>query len=275
MATILHPTDFSETSRSAFENALGLAFVGRHKLVLLHVSAKKMDRNDWSEFPHIRSTLASWGFITEDMKASELRDKTGLHVVKIAATGRDPVGAVVEYLKRNTADLIVVSTAGRDGMEGWLNKSISMQMADELVQPVLFVRKSVDGLVGKNKEHSHVRVLVPVDNDPDPQLAVDAALSLKRFWKMPVGRVMMLHVGTSPLRQQVALPQDEEVEFSNQLVDGEVEEEILKACHEHEMDLIVMTRAGPDRLAERFMGSTTEQIVRSSPCAVLLVRTHR
>jgi nucleotide-binding universal stress UspA family protein len=272
MATIVHPTNFSETSRTAFENALCLAFVGQHKLVLLHVNSRKIEKPNWAEFPHIRETLAGWGFISKNSPVADLYKETGLLVQKVNAVGSDPATAVIDYLGSHGADLIVVGTQGRDGWEAWLNRSVAMKLADGLTQPVLFVRDGVGGLVGESPKHSQVRVLVPVDNEPDPQMAVDSAFMLKEKWNVPVGIISTLHVGEKPLRLPIGFPKSDEIDFQSHRVTGIAEEKILEICEEQDMDIIVMTRAGPDKLSERMVGSTTEQVIRTAPCPVLIVR---
>ncbi|HKO94821.1 MAG TPA: hypothetical protein VJU61_26885, partial [Polyangiaceae bacterium] len=58
LRSILHPTDFSEGSRTAFYHALKAAMLTRAGLALMHVSPG-MDA-DWSDFPGVRETLERW-----------------------------------------------------------------------------------------------------------------------------------------------------------------------------------------------------------------------
>ena len=175
MGTIVHPTDLSKTSQCAFEHALGLAFIGRHKLVILHIEPKVSREFSWSQFPHVRDTLSKWGFIASDVKAMELQDETGLAVRKVNVVGTNPAKAVSQYLKVNSADLVVVGTHARQGLEAWLKKSVALSLADGIVQPMLFVREGLAGLIGDTGGKPAVDLVVPVDVEPDPQIAVDWA----------------------------------------------------------------------------------------------------
>jgi universal stress protein A len=49
--------------------------------------------------------------------------------------------------------------------------------------------------------------------------------------------------------------------------------EICRIAQKYGTDLIVMSTHGRTGLAHMFMGSVTERVVRSAPCAVLIVRT--
>ncbi len=49
--------------------------------------------------------------------------------------------------------------------------------------------------------------------------------------------------------------------------------EICRIAQEYRTDVIVMSTHGRTGLAHMFMGSVAERVVRSAPCAVLIVRT--
>jgi nucleotide-binding universal stress UspA family protein len=54
---------------------------------------------------------------------------------------------------------------------------------------------------------------------------------------------------------------------------GNPSTEICRIAQEYRSDLIVMGTHGRTGLARLFMGSVAEHVVRSAPCAVLVVRT--
>ena len=59
IGSVLHPTDFSESSRVAVHHALKTALLARSKLTLLNVSTG--GNSEWSDFPGVRETLERWG----------------------------------------------------------------------------------------------------------------------------------------------------------------------------------------------------------------------
>ena len=61
--SVLHPTDFSESSLVAFHHALKAAMLSRSKLTVLHVPTD--GTSEWSHFPGVRETLERLGIATE------------------------------------------------------------------------------------------------------------------------------------------------------------------------------------------------------------------
>src|SRR5215813_7636695 len=115
--SVLHPTDFSESSLVAFHHALKAAMLSRSKLTLLHVSTD--GTSEWSQFPGVRETLERWGTLPKGSPKSAV-GKLGIDAAKIMAKKGEPVDAVVNYLEKNPTDLIVLSTSKRDGRIPWL-----------------------------------------------------------------------------------------------------------------------------------------------------------
>src|SRR5258706_6201940 len=64
LRSIVHPTDFSDLSATAFAHALRIALAARCKLYLLHVS--QYDAAEALAFPHAQRLLAQWGLSEEN-----------------------------------------------------------------------------------------------------------------------------------------------------------------------------------------------------------------
>src|ERR1051325_9708933 len=117
--SVLHPTDFSEASRVAFHHALKMALLAQSKLTLLHVSSGRT--SEWSDFPGVRETLERWGVLPKGSLKSAVGE-IGIKASKVMAEESEPVDAVMNYLKKHPADLIVLATSQRDGRTRWLGK---------------------------------------------------------------------------------------------------------------------------------------------------------
>ena len=72
LRSIVHPTDFSDLSATAFAHALRIALAARCKLYLLHVS--QYDAAEALAFPQAQRLLAQWGLSEEDDAAAESDD---------------------------------------------------------------------------------------------------------------------------------------------------------------------------------------------------------
>src|SRR6185503_7911758 len=112
--------DFSESSLVAFYHALKAAMSARSRLTLLHVASDA----EWSKFPGIRETLERWGVLPGGSPRSAV-GALGIAASKVVANEGAPVDAVLHYLEKHPADLIVLATSGRGSHVPWLGKSVS------------------------------------------------------------------------------------------------------------------------------------------------------
>ena len=264
--TIFHPTDFSDASDAAFRHALRLAFELKTGLTIMHVGDR---RDDWSGFPHVRETLAGWNLVDPDIPKQELEPLTGLRVKKIEAIGENPVDVMARFLDVHTVSMVVMATHGRTGMAAVRHPSVARALARKVRRPFLFVRQDMPGIIQPDGNIKLDHVLVPVDNEPDPQMAIDEVVRLTRQWNGAVGTLEALHVGNQPMRVSLNIPDLGDIVLNSVSRNGEPEQVIPAVAAENHADLIVMVYAGPDRLAEKWIGSTTEQVIRTAPCPVL------
>jgi nucleotide-binding universal stress UspA family protein len=148
--TILHPTDFSEHSESAFEIACALARDYDAKLLLLHVRPPA---------PIVYGELVPMP--PEPPEAKEML-KSQLAALKPADSGitverslveGEPATEIVHAAKAAYADLIVMGTHGRAGLSRLLMGSVAEQVLRKADCPVLTVKTpSVRNAV---REHAH------------------------------------------------------------------------------------------------------------------------
>src|SRR4051812_16718118 len=121
--TILHPTDFSHSANHAFELACSLA--GQHgaKLLLVHVVSPPPP-------PPLPYNEAGMGTIEEDAATAveqleQMRDaKSTLTVEYVLAEG-DPAHEIIRIARETNADLIVMGTHGRSGLNRLLMGSVA------------------------------------------------------------------------------------------------------------------------------------------------------
>ncbi len=140
--TILFPTDFSQGAHAAMDHALSLAADYHAKLILLYV-VQDISIAEW----YIPSSLSVADLI-EDMQKSAWRemDKWG---TEAAARVKDvektvvrgvPFVEIVKIAKEKYADLIVIGTHGRTGIDHILFGSTAEKVVRKASCPVLTVR---------------------------------------------------------------------------------------------------------------------------------------
>jgi nucleotide-binding universal stress UspA family protein len=135
--TILHPTDFSEPSRYAFETACALARDYHARLVLMHVvppyiaaevyippPPEDYREKVWEEFRELQA---------RDPKVRELRVET------LIREG-DPAAEILRLARETNPDLIVMGTHGRTGLRRVLMGSVAEKVLRRAPCPVLTVK---------------------------------------------------------------------------------------------------------------------------------------
>src|SRR6516225_7644048 len=116
--SIVHPTDFSDLSAAAFAHALRIALAAKSKLHLIHVS--QYDATEALAFPHAQRLLAQWGLSDANDPPWVIAGKLGIEVDNIRVKLQEPTRAIVDFLRKEHSDLVVIATHGREGVSHWL-----------------------------------------------------------------------------------------------------------------------------------------------------------
>jgi nucleotide-binding universal stress UspA family protein len=140
--TILFPTDFSQGARAAMEYAVALARDYKARLILLYV-IQDISIAEW----YIPSSISAADLV-EDMQRSAEReiDKLGIEIAGAVATVEKlvvrgvPFVEIIRTAKERKADIIVIGTHGRTGIDHMLFGSTAEKVVRKSSCPVLTVR---------------------------------------------------------------------------------------------------------------------------------------
>lgn len=139
------------------------------------------------------------------------------------------------------------------------------------------------------------RILIPIDGS---QLSLEAARRGVYIAKKLESKVVFLYVidvrlietssltGTDPsilkarlriaaeryLNEATKLAEEENITFQNRIREGLPAEDILKEIEDEGIDLVIMGSKGMSGAHRVIIGSTAEEVVRWSPCPVLIVK---
>lgn len=132
--TIIHPTDFSESSARAFELACALARDQGARLVVLHVLPP-------ATF-HGEVVARRQPEFEDDMwqKLRQVQDPDGQFMTEHRLLSGDPVGEIVRAAEQSGANLIVMGTHGRTGIGRVLMGSVAEHVLRTALCPVMTVR---------------------------------------------------------------------------------------------------------------------------------------
>ena len=139
---VLFPTDFSEGSDNALPYAADMAKHYGAKLYLLHVIQDIAEATGWY-VPHV-----SLGELYRDIEknAAKEMDRYGLEefrgikdIERIVVTGT-PYEEILKFARENKADIIVIGTHGRKGLDRVIFGSTAEKVVRDAPCPVLSVR---------------------------------------------------------------------------------------------------------------------------------------
>jgi nucleotide-binding universal stress UspA family protein len=263
--SIFHPSDFSEASELAFAHALAFALIRQTQLVIMH--ARRGEREDWSQFPAVRKTLARWQVLEAGSLPSEVFEKLGVRITK-ASTRGDPVRASMRQIEKQKPDLVVLATRGRRGLPFWLKSSVAQAIAGRTNAMTLFVPRGCRGIVSLGGVINLRRILLPVDHKPDPREVVIRSTRAAEALGDACVEIVLLHVNGTEF-PRFDRPEGKAWVWKELRREGDVVKVILDAAQE--ADLIVMATEGEQGIIDAMRGSVTERVVRDAPCPVLAV----
>jgi nucleotide-binding universal stress UspA family protein len=265
--SVLHPTDFSESSLIAFYHALKAAMLAKSRLTLLNVASDA----EWSKFPGIRETLERWGVLSAGSPKSAVGE-LGIAASKVVANEGAPVDAVLRYLEKHPADLIVLATSGRGSHVSWISKSVSAPVTRKAGQMTLLIPGDARGFVsGEDGSVKLNNILIPIASTPGPELALKAAARFVRKLNCATGTFTVLHVGDSNSMPALRYPEVAGWTWQKELRTGEVIVNIVNTAKSVAAGLIVMSTDGRNGFLDGLRGSHSERVLRNCAAPLLTV----
>ena len=296
---ILFPTDFSSFSAHALRHALALARKFKARLKVVHVIPRVLSAGD-SEY-----------FTTSYVITPETRQRVDEEMRRFLAPARearvdyqtevcegDPWREIVVLAEDMAADLVVMGTHGRGGLERLLLGSVAEKLIRRLPCPVLTVCRE-EGLTWE-APGLVTRIVCATDFSETSGHAVHMALA---FAAQEKAQVTLLHVVESipdfgspmylglpdlgPLRQDLeqsarerlqkmaAEAESSEVKVDIRVAAGRAYKEILRVALEERADLLVIGAQGHGVIEHMLTGSNAQHVIRGATCPVLTVRPQK
>lgn len=202
---------------------------------------------------------------------------TEVSVECLTAVGR-PRQEIARLAAEHRCELIVMISHARKGAERWLLGSVAEGVLRRTPCPMLLLRAQDD------QPAPFSRILVPVDGSPHSLSVLD---HLKPFLESDTQVQLYQSSGFAP--QDLSLSEESEalqhcldqmathlreIKLEQGLVEvavehGEPAEAIVRWAETHPCQLIAMSTLGRSGDPSLWLGSVTEKVARSAPCAVL------
>jgi len=288
LQTIVHPTDFSESSAHALRLAGHLAGTHGLRLVVLHVA-----ETPTAPPPHEgpKGAAGTAGVKRHQVQLEERIAGLRASHSDLAVEGHIAEGHAVESILRSVAalkgDLIVMGSHGRTGLSRVLLGSVAERVARQATCPVLIVKgphslSHQPPTTGPTESGTppFQTIIVPTDFSERSRGALNVAAALAGVGT----RVIVVHVAgpvhiasegyfealDERLREFTIAKPGVEVEFV--LGEGDAAEEVIHLARQAERPLIVMPSHGRTGLDRLFIGSVAEKVLRGAVCPVLILR---
>lgn len=285
LSRILVPIDFSPVCDRALAQAAAIASRSGAELHVLHVQVLSRSKYGWAAIPVIVDVEK----VIADLSRKDL-DKAVQHiqppVISELVQGLDEAPTILEYCRQHDIDLIVMGSQTRNDIGRMFLGSVTAEVLRESPVSVLVI-----GPEHPLHAEGYRQVLAPVDFSESSVSALQQASVMARAQD---ANLVVLHVVEPPksvpyisMRGPVEAWRERAAESLDKLVDsaglpqaatqslvliGRADREIVRCANEQGADLIVMGTEGLSGLSRMLLGSTTERVLRSAPCAVLAHR---
>lgn len=201
----------------------------------------------------------------------------------------NPADEISRLALEQKTDMVITATHGKSGVKRFLIGSVTEKLMKTLHCPLLVLHtrkhdfKSLAGFEMKLK-----KILVGCDFSPDSKLALNYGLNLAQKFQ---AELYLAHV-IKPTEYEEKREKDNELRgrLKKQLhimipeeclnwctpktilLDGEPYKELMNYVEEQEIDMIVLGIRGHTLWEKLLVGSTTDRVIRHSPCPVMAVR---
>ena len=272
MKNILVPTDFSNTSKNAFEFAKGLAQRSNAAIKLLHVHYPEVSTMEAAPVDMFAESL-KWKqqklkeFSKNDPARMPQAEVAVLSKVKTEIAIGFPGENIVDYSKTNEVDLIVMGTTGESGMLEKVFGSISSHVARKAHCPVLLVPNGVEFKECQN-------VLFATDRKAADEVLIE---NIPYLLTCPSANVHFAHVDEKEGKDYKV----EDLSFFNPNLTGQfhfvniesnnVFDGLNRYAEEKQVDAMVMVTARRPFFEELFHKSMTKQMALNTKMPLLVM----
>jgi nucleotide-binding universal stress UspA family protein len=291
---ILCATDFSDFSNHAIPYGIALAREFKAKLYVSHVidlSSAAIYGEAVFALEEQQSRMTSYA----QKEMTRLMGQETLDWEPLITVG-NPANEIARLAADKQVDIAIAASHGRSGLKRLILGSVTERLMRTLPCPLWVVRSPEPGFVTDASQAIQIKkILVGCDFSPDSSLAFEYGLSLAQEFQ---AELHLAHVVEPPLYEDLVKPSESGETFGRQLrktmqeklgamvpeeaqtwcnpvtalLAGQPHEELAKYAVVNGMDLIVLGVRGHSLVETLFVGSTTDRVLRNSPCPVLSVQ---
>ncbi len=272
---ILCPVDFSELSGLALRYADALAKCSGGKLSVVYANPfLPPPFFDMAQVAELELQFRQWHASAVSSLRTFVNNTLGARAAEVdcSVVEASPVDGILDGAAKTGADLVVVGTHGRSGVNRLMMGSVAERILRESSLPVLTVRG--DSLA-PGEELRVRRLLCAVDDSGGARRALAWAVRMARCFGATVA---VLHVrekdaehAISDLDAWIPKAVRGQCEITSSVREGQAAEAIVAAAREARPDILIIGAHHRPFHDASVIGPTTVLVVRHSPCPVLSV----
>jgi nucleotide-binding universal stress UspA family protein len=293
---ILVPLDGSSVSEAALPYAEVLAARTGAKLTLIRAAQAPTlaGVRPAAQLVAVTDAEVYLSSLAEELRGRRLNVETGVPY------GLSPVDWIVEEISLRNADIVVMGTHDRAGVDRWLRGSVAESVVSHATVPVLLIRAADAMQPAEHFNTSQPVFVVPLDGSELAEAAVPVAMEFARCLN---GRLVLVGVipeagqpvvdvwgiGTYAGADHARLEMDAQHYLAGASAQveadgltayhvvrqGDPAREIALTAQERDAAAVVMATHGRTGVARVMMGSIAGKVLHNSVCPVIVVRPAR
>ncbi len=276
--------DDSLSSKAALIEASNRARKHGGKVIMVH--AVFFDNEEFGIAPEQLDKRMKIGEKACIESKEKITSEFGIEVQSLLCEG-DPPDVILDVAQGKKADLIVLGTYGRRGLNRLLMGSVTSRIILDSPADVLVVKKPCTECTGE-----YASVLVPYDGSDFSKRALNRACQIAKqdnssvtvLYVIPRYEEMLNFFKTESIRKSLMQEAEKIMESAKEFAaiqglviktevsEGYAPDRIAEIAKERDHDLIVIGSHGYRGMNKAIMGSTTERVILSAGCPILVVR---
>ena len=272
VSKLLVPYDYSESAAIGLEHAVIFAKSFNAEIFLLHISEASTFQNSLT---HLFSSVEKKAEETSKEKLDEIAQRisneSGIKVTVMTEVGKtykmiSTVAASIE------ADLIFMGTHGSSG-SGYSIGSNTTKVVQESNCPVIAIQNHAE-------KSSYDTIILPLDDTPESRQKVPFAMEIARKYNAKVVVVGLLESNNDDYTRKFYLKINQVQDYLAEhgcdsvsaVYQGDLFKNTIKACEEHNGDLLVIMTEQEPGITGLLMGTYANKVINGSRIPVMTIR---
>ncbi|MEL7121718.1 MAG: universal stress protein [Bacteroidota bacterium] len=280
MKKILFPTDFSEAANKAFIYALNVAAKMEAQIVTLHVFRQPeigahympnmmqdfFETFAWHEFESYKSALPPLRKMADDNGFSKVE------MIHVMEEGENIVDSILQMAAKEAVEMIVMSTAGAEGLKAIFLGSVAGEVMENANVPVLAVPEEAvfDGQINK--------VAFTTTYREEEKRTLRRLMGLQQLFDFEIHCINVDTAHVEFYRKDMDKLKEEFADLNNGqfvVLDGnDVFKVLTTYLEENKIDILAMTTRKRNFLQELFEYSRTKFLSYHSDTPILSFQVH-